>query len=274
MKIKLFTVFSWILFLSCAAQKDNLQQDNVLRIAYDLTIKAQSFEVDKLGRVFVVDNKNQVHLYGPDFQKLYTYNSNRLGQISSIDVSNPQKVLLYYNSFDVIVLLDAYLAVTNTIDLKQFDFTNIPVVCLSNDNNIWFYNPSTFKLHKIDDQGNEMTTSFSLVDQNLGHVEPIQILESDNKVFMNDPNVGILVFDNLGQFVRLLPVQDIKDFYLDSKTLLFKRNDQFYLYSLKAFAERQIQIPSDLNKVKLKQVRIFQDFGFYLDNLGIVRRKN
>ena len=43
----------------------------------------------------------------------------KFGQATLIDVSNPLKVLLYYRDFATVVMLDRFLNVVNTTDLRK-----------------------------------------------------------------------------------------------------------------------------------------------------------
>ena len=62
-------------------------------------------EVDKLGLVYLVNNGNEIiKLQGE--QILFRYSSKRLGNITRLDVSNPQKVLVYYGDYYQVVFLD------------------------------------------------------------------------------------------------------------------------------------------------------------------------
>jgi hypothetical protein len=65
-------------------------------------------------------------------------NVKKFGKISTIDVSNPLKVLLYYKDFSTIVVLDRLLATRNTIDLRQQNIFQVNAIGQSYDNNIWF----------------------------------------------------------------------------------------------------------------------------------------
>lgn len=271
MPIKLLTGILLILLTSCSTSKQASIPEVSATQTVDIEMAARSFEVDKLGRMYLMDRRNQLHLYSPTFQKLYNYNNNRLGKLETIDVSNPLKILLFYRDFDMVVLLDTYLGETRIIDLKAFDYFNIPAICLSNDNQIWLYNLVDFKLHKIDERGKEVNQSLSLLDKNIGDFVPQKIIETGNYVMMNDPKKGLVLFDNFGQFIKQIPILGIEDFQSDGQYIIYKKGNQIYNYSIRAVAEKAIEF--DEEYVGIKKARFQGNQAYFLFVNGLKRQK-
>ena len=78
------------------------------------------FAVDNLDNVYVLASTDQLKKYNAAGDSVAVFNNiKKFGKLSTIDVSNPLKVLLYYKDFSTIVVLDRLLAIRNTIDLRQ-----------------------------------------------------------------------------------------------------------------------------------------------------------
>jgi hypothetical protein len=73
--------------------------------------------------------------------KVYSYANTQLGNISSIDITNPLKIVLFYRDFNTIVLLDNRLSeLSNSINLSTESFAkNVTFASISSNNNLWLY---------------------------------------------------------------------------------------------------------------------------------------
>ena len=105
--------------------------------------------------------------------------------------------MLFYQQQQEIVLLDNTLSQTNKIELNFFEW--IDLACMSNrDNAFWLYSITTQSLIKTDKNGkisNRFNNIGQLVKRN---INPTQLLEYNNQVYLFDPNQGLFVFDLFG----------------------------------------------------------------------------
>ncbi len=229
-------------------------------------------ELDKLGNLYWV-YQNKVNLYDVQNQKKHQYENDRLGYISSIDVNNPQKILVFYDDYDIVVNLDNALSERSRIDLKDFGFTDINAIGISNDNKIWIYDPTTFQLKKINEIGNLFGESLNLNSLYLDQINPIKIVEHNNMVFVNSPQDGILMFDNLGQFIKILSLKDLKDFQIKGDQIIYRTEKGAFSYSTKFYDFFQIEGLDESNKKEWKQIRIGQKYNYILLPHGVQQTK-
>ena len=79
------------------------------------------------------------------FKKIDTtilqYQNLSLGKIAKVDILNPLKIIVYYNDFNTIIILDNQLNEIQKVDFSKFD---TPVVIAaagtSGQNKLWFFN--------------------------------------------------------------------------------------------------------------------------------------
>jgi len=71
----------------------------------------------------------------------YSYTNTQLGEITSIDITNPLKIILFYRDFNTVVILDNRLnELTDSINLTiDSFFKNVAFVSISSNNNLWLY---------------------------------------------------------------------------------------------------------------------------------------
>ena len=113
------------------------------------TIKGDivAFTVDNLDNIYLLSSTNQVKKLNANGDSVAVFNDvKKFGQATLIDVSNPLKVLLYYRDFATIVILDRFLNVRNTIDLRKHNILQVRAIGQSYDNKIWVYDEVENKL--------------------------------------------------------------------------------------------------------------------------------
>ena len=100
----------------------------------------QDFYVDNLNNIYLVYNEGRLKKVSPKGDSLAVFNDVRkFGKLSSVDVSNPLKIILYYKDFSTIVVLDRFLNIRNSIDLRKESLFQVRSVGQSYDNNIWIF---------------------------------------------------------------------------------------------------------------------------------------
>ena len=127
-------VFIWLLFF-CAGNSF-AQGSFPLEKRFEGGIS--DFAVDNLGSIYLFYKTDQLKKLDANGDSVGVFNAVRkYGQLYSIDVTNPLKILLYYKDFGTIVTLDRFLNVRNTIDLRRLNIFQAKAVGLSFDNNVW-----------------------------------------------------------------------------------------------------------------------------------------
>src|SRR5688572_3667151 len=87
------------------------------------------FEADNFGNIYTVKNE-ELCKYLPNGKRHARYSNLRYGNITSLDVSNPLKILLYYRDFQQIIFLDNQLSVnSNPVSLELLGLEQAHLVC-------------------------------------------------------------------------------------------------------------------------------------------------
>ena len=101
-------------------------------------VDASAVEVDRLGNIYLVKN-NVVAKYDADMNFLCAYDNYPAGSMSSLDVSNPFKVIVFYSEFNKLIYLDSKLAeLLSPLMLDDAGLYNIKVVCSSVFGGFWY----------------------------------------------------------------------------------------------------------------------------------------
>lgn len=204
--------------------------------------KATTIAVDNFGNYYLAES-NKVSKYSPDGKFLYPYEEFKYSKIGSIDVTNPMKLLVYYPDFMTAVTTDRFLSPLNVYNFFQLGYQNVSAIASAADGRIWFYDNVEFKLKKIDEAGNLIRESQPL-NIILDKVpNPNFMVERDNMVYMNDPALGILVFDIFGAYVKTIPLKNLSKFQVLQEQLVYFEEKQLRSYNPKTFEMKSLNLP-------------------------------
>lgn len=236
------TFFSILLFLLCglriAAQTDTVRP---LR-----TVKAQAvdFALDNLGNLYLLTATDQLKKYNANGDSVAVYNDvKRFGKLFSLDVSNPLKLLLFYKDFSTVAVLDRFLALRTSLDLRRHNVLQATAVGTSYDNNIWVFDVVDGKLKKLDEAGNLLleTADFRMLFAE--PVMPEKIWDRDGFVYLYDPAAGVYVFDNYGAFKRKFRITKWTNVNLRDKFIIGTENGLVHVFNTATLMQKSYKLP-------------------------------
>ncbi|MDM8159278.1 hypothetical protein QUH73_05545 [Labilibaculum sp. K2S] len=217
--------------------------------------------VDHLGNIFVV-NKSELIEFNSKGEKLAVFSNSMLGSICHIDVSNPLRILLFYNDFNQILFLDRNLAeIGSEIDLFEFSDNETELVCSSANGGFWIYNSNDNQAIRISDIGNIINQSI-LMNSFYQDCIPDKMLEYNNDLYLLYPEMGILNLDRNGQFKKKIPLPGIKNFHISQNTLLYTTESSIYSFQPMAKEDKLIYKLEDSQEGEL----IIRNNNLYISN--------
>ena len=126
--MKIYTV---ILLLGMIPLLGNTQVDSVFKFEREWGNQIVDFSVDALGNLYILSKNDQLKKIDARGDSVAVFNAvKRYGQLYSIDVTNPLKILLYYKDFGTVLTLDRFLSVRNTLDLRRQNIFQVKAVGL------------------------------------------------------------------------------------------------------------------------------------------------
>ena len=207
------------------------------------------FNVDNLDNIYLVTNTSQLKKLNSNGDSVAVFNDvKRYGNPSSIDVTNPLKVLLYYKNYSTVVVLDRLLTIRNNINFRKQNIFSVNSVCLSYDNNIWVFDEEDYKLKKIDEEGKLLleTTGWRLLFDTVP--SPSQLIDRDNFVYLYDSEKGFYIFDYYGSFKNRLAFLNWTHVEVNGKTMYGFSDGKLYSYELKSLTLKEYKLPAFFGK--------------------------
>ncbi len=231
------------IFLLCLVQATTAQDSSfVLVRTYEGDIATAA--MDHFDNLYIVSGKGQVKKFTASGDSGGVYNQVRnFGKLSTIDVSNPLKILLFYRDFSSIVVLDRFLTPITTIDLRKYSILQPGAIGLSYDNNIWVYDEYDNKLKKINEQGNLLmeTSDFRSVFNQT--VSPQKIMDDNGLVYLADTTNGVFVFDSYGTFQKKIPVMNWKSIAVNKTNIVSTSADWITVFNTATLMETRRKQP-------------------------------
>ncbi len=239
-------------FFSCTSTK-KVVDSNEPKANFDINIPVQLAEVDNLGRIYVVDDKNRIINFKPDYNEQYRYANKKSGSVSSVDVTNPLRIVVFYDDFNQIKIFDNTLTVINELNLAD-KFADISAAGVTNDGNLWVFEPTQFKLLKIKDNGTVIYETSNVNDFGMSDVKINDIREKGNFVVLCDKSKGFYIFDNMGQYMHHFEASDIRSFQFDGRNIFYYTTTGLKNYSVKFKERNMLSIPPNLTRDGLKYI--------------------
>ncbi len=236
MKSVLLIIFSFFFSVNLFAQYS---------LAIEVPVKADYFTSDNLGNAYVIKG-HEIFKYLPNGKLFNRYSNLMLGNITSVDATNPLKLLLFYKDFSKIQFLDNQLSESRgVISLQDLGLEQSTLACISFDNGFWVYDQISFSLIRFN-QAFDKTQEARNINQNIGYEpQPNFLHEWGDWVYLNNPETGILVFDIFGTYFKTIPLKGLDKFQVTGQSLLYFKDGKLFDYNLKTLEQQEIQIPQD-----------------------------
>ncbi|MDL2262125.1 hypothetical protein LJC11_01325 [Bacteroidales bacterium OttesenSCG-928-I21] len=234
-----------------------------------IAVDADKFYIDKLENYYYQKN-NSITRYDKNFKQIATYDNKSFGDIACVDVSNPFKILVFYNEINRLVYLDNYFAELRTpIRLDDLGFFTSNAVCSSSQGGFWIYDNQAAQVVLVDadllktQQGVNLfsvvksSSVKSMLESNsflflLFESEQLVILDKFGNFYKNFDNLNIKYFDVLNDiaylvcdknleiynvetgefFTYLLPDIDIEGFQVSLENMIFLSNKNIIYFKL------------------------------------------
>lgn len=237
-------------------------------IDYQISGKYSRMDVDKLGNIYLVDSKNKIHKYDPNFKLLFSNSYNTLGRISHIDVSNPQKIIVYFSDFQNLLFLDNTLSEIKILNLEPLGYWNIQAVAPSVDNFVWIYDPVNFRLVKINESGKVLLNSNELYSGGITGDDVPVIMARDDRIYLYTES-QFMIFNIFGELIKTVDLENEGLQFLQSK-VIFKQGKELKVRDLKT----EFLVDSDemIYRIENDVIKFYLDKKnqlFVLDNNGV-----
>lgn len=228
------------------------------------------FNVDNLENVYAVNSSNQLKKMDANGDSVGVFNNVRkYGKLTAIDVTNPLKLLLYYQNYATIVVLDRFLNTRNVINLRKQNIFNVSAIGTSYDNHIWLFDEGDGKIKKLDDEGAVLTETVDIRNLFDSIPTPVKITDIDGFVHLYDTEKGFYIFDIYGTLKNKIPFLQWANTEVIGQKLYGFGNSCLYQYQLNSLQLKQYSLPHFFTNAS--QIKAINGKVYLLTNKGILQ---
>jgi hypothetical protein len=227
------------------------------KLVSEFKVNAKFVQADDMGNLYIVSPTNQLYKYNYFGKILATLNYNYNGNISSLDVSNPMEIYVFYKELNRVLLLDNNLAYRGELDLTKLNITQASTIARSFDNGIWVFDLGDLQLKKLTKDGIQSQSSGNLKQFTQTDFTPTILSDNTNQIMLCNDSLCLL-FDVFAAYF---------------KTLKFKNSQHFQLGSNQIFETNQSLINSIDLKIGMRNT-IYTFTNFQKPNWTYVNKEN
>jgi len=206
-----------------------------------LPYQVAQVSINRYQQLFIVDNQANVYQYDTTFELIQTFSPTRKAKPTILEAWETMRIFLFFQELQEYVFLNRLLSQTEN---KRFSTDNIQfvrVATVAADGNIWLFDEIDFSLKKYNPTQknilitNPLDLSLLYADTDISFLKEYQ-----NKLFMVDKSKGILVFDNLGNYIETIQAKDAAWITFCNDEIIFPRHKKWQAYHLYTRQERFI----------------------------------
>ncbi|NOZ46295.1 MAG: hypothetical protein GXO79_05885 [Chlorobi bacterium] len=239
------------------------QFNNPQIVIKEIKINSNFLATDHFRNFYIIKD-NQLLKYDKEGNYISDYSNSIVGTITSIDVSDPQRILLFYEDFNQLIFLDNKLAeIGSPILLDDLSLGNIILSCSAEQGGFWIFDQTLQQLLyfnknlALEYKSNNIRTISNVQG------EPNFLLEKNSNLYLNIPETGILIFNNFGFFTKLIPIKNLKTFQVINQNIIYNSANSVIQFNRNTFNYDTLYVASfnNIEDIKLEQ------------NIGYIRRK-
>jgi hypothetical protein len=205
--------------------------------------KFDFFAADNIGNIYTV-REDELVKYLPTGKFFSRYSNLKLGAITTVDVTNPLKLVVYYRDFQQIIFLDNQLSVnSDVVSLEKLGLEQTDLVCASANNSFWVYNKQNNELIRFNENSKKIASTGNLKQILQTELSPNFMLEHNGYLYLNSPETGIYVFDIFGAFSKIISLKNLNQFQINENIIYYQKEHSFCSYDHRLFDEACKALP-------------------------------
>lgn len=222
-----------------------LQPDRLLfRIEQDV----KEIQSDNLNNLYVITRTNQLLKYDADGQLRSTLNYAYQGNLAQLDATNPLEPYVLYRELNRVVFLDNNLAYRGMLNLTDAGISQAAAIARSYSGGVWVFDQGDMKLKKLAKDCTLLQESGNILQLAPGgSLQPREIRDDGNRVFMLDSTAGIMIFDVFANHLKTIATGGATHFSSVGQELFYSQGQQLVRYHLQTLRRDTIDFPGQGN---------------------------
>jgi hypothetical protein len=227
----------------------------------DLKKNIEQVSIDRQGNLYMEVESGAIEKYNRDGVFQRHFSPNKKSNPSLIEAWQGLRVFVFYKDFQEYLFLDRLMNSSERYALDNQKIASYSsITTIAADNNLWVLDAQALSLKKIDISNQE------IINENFLSLKltPIDfdfttMREYQNLLFIGDRKNGILVFDNIGNYIETLPIDGIDYFSFNGSNLVAKKDAKLILFDIYKRQKKEVSLPdsSPYSFVLMENTRVF-----------------
>ncbi len=219
-------------------------QDSIAwKLDWKVEVKQPVWNVDTFGNLYV-SNGDQLQKFDSAGVQTFSQSNKHWGSVSSIDPSNPMKILVFSEDQQLISYVDNTLSKQQElIELVDHHLSYVTLVATSGQpDKFWVYDQDNSKIVLIA-RNVLQQQRIENIRGLLGCEDVKQIIEKDNNLYLIDEQQGILKFDLYGTFISKWEMKGINFIHIENEFAYFICENQLKVLELQTDKMHLYELP-------------------------------
>lgn len=183
--------------------------------------------IDHYGNCYTIDGSTLTKTFSNNKQTQH-YDLPASNFISSIDISNPLRILIFSKEFNSVLFLDNQLSpLGDAFLLEEKGIYNTPVACYASRGGFWIYDGAENKIKHIDSNGLINIESGQLPASNQ---DPVFMKEYKSNLYLGFAEKGILIFNTYAAYIKTLPLKHDLPALITDSYIIFSKGKDIFIY--------------------------------------------
>jgi hypothetical protein len=227
-----------------------------------IPLKGGQFTTDHMGNIYHFHSGDLVR-YDNNGNQNGIFSSREYGDITSVDVTNPMKVLVVYGDFSRAVVLDKGFAANSSFSMTLADGVPYQLIASSFEGGYWVFDPMRRKLLRLNEQLMVVSEGTDLRQVSADPIEPVQITDTGKWLLIRDKGNAIRVFDRYGTYFKTIETEGGGGLHVRNQEVLVKSGTSMVSYEIQTGRISRFVLPEnhpdDLCRIASKRIFILHD---------------
>lgn len=208
-----------------------------------LSVNSNYITSDIFDNIYAV-NKYELNQFDKEGTLLNTYSNRNLGNISFMDVSNPLRILVFYNNFNSILFLNNKLSpIAESVSLDDIGFSSVGSACSSSQNGFWIFDLRNMQPVLISSSLSILYKGSNItIPDSLSSSLPIYMCEDGKKLYLAFQHYGLFIFDQTGMQQQFIPIDSLKYLHIRGTQAYYLAGNQLYQLNIENNSKSEIKI--------------------------------
>lgn len=220
---------------------------NIVSYSQQLFSIKGSFDIidlDNIDNIYAVKT-SELQLYNSNGEFLKRYSNKINGIISSIDVTNPLRILVFFKEINTLVFLDHQLSpLSDPIDIYEATNIDASMIGISTGGSFWAFSNEKQCLMLFNSKFEKIQESQNLRDWIEG--QSIEFIREHNQKVYLGLNNKVLVFDTFGLYLTTLHFNGAQFLKMIAGQISYVKGKSIWLYNPTLKNETEIPLPESM----------------------------